>query len=202
MEKSKLFIVIVLIVFALIDVNGKTYSNGKFPEFKMEPENQLKPDDLISRELLASIEAYIAVADTLFPKDSPVIYSAYFFEKEGKNYFSIWGNYLLPYYIESHNPTKTFDYTLFTINNKNVVLINSKDYDQPKLYKLDSAITGKDKVDKIKRKEYSYDGHSFPKTFEYYLENNEYIISEINSMYFDFLGEDFMKYGKLLKENK
>ena len=202
MEKFKFILVIVFSVLTLLSINSKGSPRDKSPGEKINLENQLENDSCIANELHNCITSYINESNSLFPESTQVIYTAYFFEKDGKDYFSIWGNYILPYYIESHNPSKAFNYTLFTINNRNIILINKTDTDKPKLYNLCSDKTGKDKVDTIKKKDsaITYDGPSFPKTYEYYLENGTYIITGINSMYFDFLGDDFLKYGKLVKE--
>jgi hypothetical protein len=203
MVKSK-FIFIVVFSFFTFACASKDSKKNKLEDRKVKLENQFDLDSCMRRELASCIISYLNETDSMFPEFVQIFYSIYFFEKDEKDFFTIWGYNSLPFYIEKHNPSYTFTYTLFKIEDRNIILVKRNDSTRPKLYNMCDEKTGKDKLNQIEKEEYDiiYDGSWFPRTYGYFLKKDNYIISESDSLYVDFLGNDFLRFEELLKKAK
>lgn len=155
----------------------------------------------IRKELIECIENYISetINENFFITMYPTVY---FFEINNKKYFSIWIFNSIPKYVEAMNKEKTFLFSTQNIKNRDVFLIRDLNNKKSELYNcseesLDIIVKSirQDEIESI------YDGTWFPKTYVYFVsENNEIQIKPNGELIIDILGKDFLEFENLLKK--
>ena len=110
---------------------------------------------------------------------------------------------ITPHYLFENNSNISFRISLVKILEANVAFISNEDEDMSQLYNC-KFIT----LDTLKEKitypdGWKYDGSTYPQTFEYYSnKNGELIIDKADTLIIGFLGEEYVKYEKYIKNLK
>jgi len=191
---SILILVFILAIFSCTSRNSRQEAESNFNKNK----NIQVAEKCINNELGKSIKSYLNDLDEndYFRKN---IFSIYFFRKNGEKYFTIWMSQDVPYSFIHNNPNITFNFSLLKIQDATVILITKDDFDIQELCNCE-FLSFDLLVEKIPRADtlVIWDGSHFPATFRYW-NNGELIIRKSDTLLIDFLGEDFEKFEKIIR---
>jgi hypothetical protein len=180
--KNNFFLAIFIIFFYSF-----TIEYGNYIPKKIDSGNYTRTDTSISTLLYNCTLDYILKVDKNFNNKKWLYYNIYFFKKDSNSYFTIWTFTCFPSYISSCIDTSLYNFSLYEIKNRKVVIIDKKDnnnhlFNPSNIHYLAAK--------KEEMKTYTgdiYDGSFYFKTFAIKEKQNKIIITVSDSIINNFI---------------
>ena len=143
-------------------------------------------DSCINSDFYEIVNNYVIRTKGYF-EGFKMYYTIYFFKKNNVNYFTMWAFNSHPDYIEITNPKVDFEYANMQLNNETIYVITNKD---DTVLNFISPCENLFNFERIEIEDsFNYDGSWHIETYEYYLEDNNFVVKKLNSPIVDFLGD-------------